>query len=96
MMQMEWCNQFDSRVRIEAAAQVRGEILQPAGVISVFTHTTNSSEFNFIALKHYYDFCTNIEASVVLSRTSVHVAGAAGVLVVVGILIDEPLIASFN
>lgn len=96
MMQMEWCNQFDSRVRIEAAAQAWGEILQPAGVISVFTHTTNSSEFNFIALKHYYDFCTNIETSVVLSRTSVHFTGAAGVLVVVGILIDEPLIASFN
>lgn len=96
MMQMEWCNQFDSHVRIEAAAQARGEILQPAGVISAFTHTSNWSEFIFIALKHYYDFCTNIETSVVLSRRSVHFIGTAEVLVVVGILIDEPLIASFN
>lgn len=95
-MQMEWCNQFDSRVRIAAAAQARGEILQPAGAISVFTHTTNSSEFRFTALKRYYDICTNIETIVGLSRTSIHFTGAARVLGVVGILIDEPLIASFN
>lgn len=93
MMQMEWCNQFDSRVRIEGAAKHEGRFFnllvqfQP-----LLTRPATSIKTLLGHLHHHWnERRTQKDERLFYGRSR-----SFEQPVVVGNLIDESLIASFN